>query len=74
MPIPVCVSSPPVLPVAPPALTMRPASLLCRFMRKRRSRPFSLESTNSLPKRRPKSMLSLQPPQCQSGPPGPRRR
>lgn len=55
-------------------LTRRPASLLCKFIRKRRSRPFSLESTNSRPKTLPKSTLSLQPPQCQSGPPGPRRR
>lgn len=52
-------------------LTMRPASLLCRFIAERASGRFSLASANSLETRTPNSASSLQPPHFQPSPGGP---
>lgn len=51
-------------------LTLRPASLLCRFMAARASCPVSRASTNCLDIASPKPTLSLQPPHSQPWPPG----
>lgn len=50
--------------------TLRPASLLWRFMAARASCPVSKASTNCLEMASPKPTLSLQPPQSQPWPPG----
>lgn len=52
-------------------LTIRPASLLCRFMAERASGRFSLASANSRDTRTPNSASSLQPPHFQPSPGGP---
>lgn len=49
-------------------LTNLPASLLCKFMMKRRSLPLSAESMNWRANLTPKSMLSEHPPHSQSMP------
>lgn len=51
--------------------TVRPASLLCRFIAERASGRFSLASANSLDTRTPNSASSLQPPHFQPSPGGP---
>lgn len=50
--------------------TLRPASLLWRFMAARASWPVSKASTNCLEMASPKTTLSLQPPQSHPWPPG----
>lgn len=50
--------------------TLRPASLLWRFMAARASCPVSKASTNCLEMASPKPTLSLQPPHSQPWPPG----
>lgn len=52
-------------------LTIRPASLLWRFMAERASGRFSLASANSRDTRTPNSASSLQPPHFQPSPGGP---
>lgn len=52
-------------------LTIRPASLLCRFMAERASGRFSLASANSRDTSTPNSASSLQPPHFQPSPGGP---
>lgn len=51
--------------------TVRPASLLCRFIAERASGRFSLASANSLDTSTPNSASSLQPPHFQPSPGGP---
>ncbi len=51
--------------------TVRPASLLCRFIAERASGRFSLASANSLETSTPNSASSLQPPHFQPSPGGP---
>lgn len=51
--------------------TVRPASLLCRFIADRASGRFSLASANSLDTSTPNSASSLQPPHFQPSPGGP---
>lgn len=51
--------------------TVRPASLLCRFIAERASGRFSLASANSLDTNTPNSASSLQPPHFHPSPGGP---
>lgn len=60
-----------VFPCKNHVFTVRPASLLCRFIAERASGRFSLASANSLDTSTPNSASSLQPPHFQPSPGGP---